>query len=96
MEKISKEERIMKQQEYAKKMVEYLPLLRAAAKLTQNQIAKRLAITRTSIIHFETKKRKLPFHIYLALVLVFMQNEDSQKLIKSFELYDNTFLQDIL
>ena len=96
MEKIAKDERRTRQQEYADKLVEYLPLLRAAAKLTQNQLAKRLAITRASIIHFETKKRNLPFHLYLALVLIFMQNEDSEKLIKSFKLYDEDFIQKIL
>ena len=96
MEKIDKDERREKQQAYTEKMVEYLPLLRTAAKLTQNQVAKRLAITRASMIHFETKKRKMPFHVYLALVLIFMQNEDSKKLIESFELYDENFLRRIL
>lgn len=96
MEKFNKEERIEKQQEYAERMAEYLPLLRTAAKLTQNQIAKRLAITRASVISFENKKRKVPFHIYLALVLIFMQNEDSKKLMESFELYNEEFLQGIL
>jgi len=96
MEKISKEERMAKQQECTEKMAEYLPLLRAATKLTQNQIAKRLAITRASVIHFETKKRKIPFHVYLALVHIFMQNDDSKKLIESFELYDEEFIQKIL
>lgn len=77
-------------------MAEYLPLLRMAAKLTQNQIAKRMDITRASMIHFETKRRKLPFHVYLALVHIFMQNEDSKKLMENFELYDEEFLRKIL
>ena len=96
MEKISGEERKAKQRQYTEKMVEYLPLLRTAAKLTQNQVAKRLAITRASMIHFETGKRQLPFQTYLALVLIFMQYEDSKKLIESFELYDEEFLKKIL
>ncbi len=96
MEKISGEERKAKQQQYTEKMVEYLPLLRTAAKLTQNQVAKSLAITRASMIHFETRKRSLPFQTYLALVLIFMQYEDSKKLMESFELYDEEFLQSII
>jgi len=96
MEKIDKDERRLKQQEYAEKMVEYLPLLRTAAKLTQNQVAKRLAITRASMIHFETKKRKMPFHIYLALVLVFTLNDNSKKLLESFELFDADFMNRLL
>lgn len=96
MEKINKDERISKQKEYTEKMVKYLPLLRTAAKLTQNQVAKRLAITRASMIHFETKRRKMPFHVYLALVLIFSQNKDSKALLKGFNLYDEEFLQRIL
>jgi len=96
METISKEERIQGQQEYAERMAEYLPVLRTAAKLTQNQIAKRLAITRASVINFENKKRRMSFSIYLALVLIFMENDDSKKLLESFELYNKSFMQKIL
>jgi len=96
MEIINKEERIQGQQAYAEKMAEYLPVLRTAAKLTQNQIAKRLAITRASVINFENKKRKMSFSIYLALVLIFMENDDSKKLLESFELYNKSFIQKIL
>ena len=55
------------------RMAKYLTLLRTAAKLTQNQVAKRLAITRASVIGFETKKRKIPFQTYLALAFIFLQ-----------------------
>jgi DNA-binding XRE family transcriptional regulator len=96
MNKIPKEERKMIQQEYANKLAGYLPVLRAAANLTQNQLAKRLDVTRPTIMNIETKKRPLQFHLYLAMVLVFMQNEDSKKLLESFNLYDEEFLQKIL
>ena len=87
-----------KQEEYTEKMVEYLPLFRMAAKLTQNQVAKRLATTRIGInmIYFETKKRKMPFKTYLVLVYIFRQYDDSKKLMESFELYDEDFLLHIL
>jgi len=89
---MNQDERKEKQYELAKKMVEYLPVLRAAAQLTQNQLAKMLGITRASMIHFETQKRQLPFHMYLALVLIFHQNEDAKKLLESFELFDAELL----
>ena len=96
MEKIPKEERRMIQSEYADKMVGYLPVLRAAANITQNQLAKRLAVTRPTIMSIETRKRPLQFHLYLAMVLVFMQNEDSKKLLDSFELFDGNLLENIM
>ena len=96
MDKIPKEERKMLQNKYAEKMVGYLPVLRAAACLTQNQLAKRLDVTRPTIMSIETRKRPLQFHLYLAMVLVFMQHDDSKKLLESFELYDEEFLKRII
>ena len=96
MDKIPKEERRLMQKEYADKLAGYLPVLRAAADLTQNQLAKRLDVTRPTIMSIETRKRPLQFHLYLAMVLVFMQNEDSKKLLESFELFDGAFLSRIL
>lgn len=95
MEKFSQEERRTKQKEYADKLVGYLPVLRAAAQITQNQLAKRLAVTRPTIMSIETRKRPLQFHLYLAIVLVFMQNQDSMKLLDSFELFDGSFFEQI-
>ncbi|MDR1001984.1 MAG: hypothetical protein LBL82_01755 [Oscillospiraceae bacterium] len=86
----------MIQREYADKMAGYLPVLRAAANITQNQLAKKLAVTRPTIMSIETRKRPLQFHLYLAMVLVFMQDDDSNKLLESFELFDRNFLKNLI
>ena len=92
---MNKEERRLIQQTYTDKMVEYLPVLRAATNITQNQLAKKLGVTRSTIVAIESRKRPLKWHMYLALITVFMQNEDSKKLIESFELYDEKTIKQI-
>jgi len=77
------------------KMVEYLPMFRSAAKITQNQLAKKLGVARSTMVAIESRRRPLQWHMYLAMVLVFTQNEDSSKLLDSFELFDAMFLQRI-
>ena len=96
VEQMNKDERKAKQNQYMDKLVEYLPTLRSVAKITQNQLAKKLGIVRSTMVVIESRKRPLQWHMYLAMVLVFMQNEDSRKMLESFELFDKKFLQEIL
>ena len=93
---MNKVERKKVQRQYVDKMVDYLPTLRSAAKITQNQLAKKLGIARSTMVVIESRGRPLQWHMYLAMVLVFMQNEDSNKLLESFELFDEKFLQGIV
>jgi len=93
---MNKEERKVFQNQYMDKLVNYLPTLRSASKLTQNQLAKKLGVARSTMVVIESRGRQLQWHMYLAMVLVFMQNEDSRKLLESFELFDKEFLQRII
>ena len=77
------------------KMIDHLPTLRTAAKITQNQFAKKLGVARSTIVVIESRGRQLQWNMYLAMVLVFMQHKDSKKLLESFELFDEKFLQEI-
>ena len=93
---MDKEKRKAIQIQFTENMVDYLPTLRSAAKVTQNQLAKKLGVARSTIVAIESKNRKLQWYLYLAMVLVFMQNDDSKKSLESFELFDTRFLQDII
>ena len=90
---MNRDERKKIQTQYMDKMVEYLPTLRSAAKITQNQLAKKLGVARSTMVAIESQRRPLQWHMYLAMVLVFMQGEDSKKLLDSFELFDGEFLK---
>ena len=84
------------QNEYIERMVKKLPVLRMTAGYTQAQLGKKVGMSRQSMVAIENRKRPLPWSLYLAIVLVFMQNDDSKKLMENFELYDEKFLQEIL
>jgi len=80
------------QEEYLERMVKYLPVLRAALKITQKDLAKKIGVTRQSMMNIETKRSPLQWPTYLALVFVFQQNEDTKKLLYSLELFDDTLV----
>ena len=92
---MNREERKDKQREYMDKFVSHLPTLRSAAKITQNQLAKKLGIARSTMVVIESRGRPLQWYMYLAMVLVFMQSEDTKKIIDSFGLFDEIFLRQI-
>ena len=93
---MDREKRSAIQTQYTERMVDYLPTLRSAAKVTQNQLAKKIGVARSTMVAIDSKNRKLQWYLYLAMVLVFIQNEDSKKLLQSFELFDGEFLQQII
>ena len=84
------------QAEYLERMVKHLPVLRVSIRITQRELAKKIGITRQSMMLIETGKRPLQWSNYLALVFVFNHYEDSKKLMENFELYDEDFLKRIV
>lgn len=92
---MDKKQREETQKLYTDKMVQHLPLLRASAQLTQNQLAKKLGVTRPTIVAIESERRPLQWYMYLAMVLVFMQEDVSRKLIESLELFDESLINDV-
>jgi DNA-binding XRE family transcriptional regulator len=74
-------------------MVAYLPLFRKSLGITQNGLEKKLGVTRTTVMTFESRKRPLLFPTCLAFVTVFMAHEDSGKIMDAFELFDREFIR---
>jgi len=68
--------------------IKHLPLLRTAVELTQAQFGKKIGISRQTIVAIENGKRPLPRSVYLAMVLVFKQYDDSTMLLESYKLLD--------
>ena len=87
------EEQVKIQDEFIDKMVKCLPVLRASIKISQRELANRIGITRQSMMAIETKKRPLQWSTYLALVLVFQQNENSNGILQHLELFDSEMLE---
>ncbi|MDR2599063.1 MAG: helix-turn-helix domain-containing protein [Oscillospiraceae bacterium] len=85
---MKKRETVAMQDEYIDKLTKNLPVLRAAAHMTQASLAEKVGVSRQTIVAVETRKRPMPWILYLAMMFVFMQHEESNKLVKSFNLFD--------
>ena len=68
-------------------MTENLPILRASLSLTQEELANKIGVSRATVIAIETKKRKMTWNTFLSLVLLFIKNENSNRLLNIMEIY---------
>lgn len=93
--KMEKEPLTQKQEEYIEKMVKHLPVLRTSIRITQKDLAKKIGVTRQSMMLIETRRRPLQWSTYLALVFVFQQFDDTKMLLDSLEIYDVEILKQL-
>ena len=68
-------------------MTENLPVLRAKLRLSQEELAKMVGISRYTIMLIETRKRKMTWNTFLSLVLLFDKNDDTQMLLRVLGIY---------
>ena len=73
--------------ELIKNMTENLPVLRAKLGITQEDLAEKIGISRSTIVSIENKKREMTWNTFLSLILVFTKNEDTNKLPNVMEIY---------
>jgi len=85
----------MERYEYMQKMAENLPTLRTKLSMTQEDLAKLIGVSRSTVIFFEKKQRKMTWNTFLSLVLVFSKNSETYKLLKALDIY-TAELEDIL
>lgn len=69
------------------RMADNLPVLRKKLKLSQEELAKIVGSSRYTVMLYETKKRKMPWNIFLTLVLLFDKNEETSPLLKALDIY---------
>lgn len=70
-----------------KRMVENLPILRSKLNITQEQLAELLDVSRQTISSIENGQRKLPWSVFLALILIFFRNEPTKHLLVALDIY---------
>ena len=73
--------------ELIKNMTENLPVLRAKLGITQEDLAEKIGISRSTIVSIENKKREMTWNTFLSLILVFTKNEETNKLLNVMEIY---------
>ena len=69
------------------RMADNLPVLRKKLKLSQEELANIIGSSRYTVMLYETKKRKMPWNIFLALCFLFDKNEESAPVLKALEIY---------
>ena len=68
------------------RMAENLPVLRKKLKLSQDGLAGIIGSSRYTVMLIETKKRKMAWSTYMALVLLFEKNPDTSMLLHAFNI----------
>lgn len=72
-------------------MTENLPMLRTRLGLTQEELADKLGVSRSTVVSIENKKRDMTWNTFLSLVLLFIKNESTNKLLNVLEIYTDEF-----
>jgi len=77
----------MERIEYIVKMAENLPTLRTKLNMTQEDLATRIGVSRSTVILFEKGQRQMTWNTFLSLILIFSKNPDTNKLMKALDIY---------
>lgn len=62
-----------------------LPVLRAKARISQGELAKKIGVSRQTYSPLETGKREMPWTTFLALIAYFQNNENTNKMLNEIE-----------
>lgn len=73
---------------YCESLAENLPVLRAKLGVNQEQLSKRIGISRNMLAIIETKKKEMSWVTFVALSLLFLKNESTAAVFKSLNIYD--------
>lgn len=90
MDKFLSDER---KKEYCKALAENLPVLRARLGITQNDLAERLGLSRTTIACIESLKKEMSWVVFVALSMLFLKNKKTKTVFKSLDIYDIKLIQ---
>lgn len=72
-------------------MTENLPMLRTRLGLTQEELAQKIGVSRSTVLSIENKKREMTWNTFLSLMLLFTKNESTNKLLNVLEIYTDEF-----
>ncbi len=74
-----------------KNMTDNLPMLRTRLGMTQEELADKIGVSRSTVISIENKKREMTWNTFLSLMLLFTKNETTNKLLNILEIYTDEF-----
>jgi len=69
---------------YMARMADNLVILRKKLDMTQADLAKRVGISRQTLMYIENRKRPMTWNIFMSLFGLFRENEDTSSLLVFF------------
>lgn len=66
---------------YMSKMTDNLVILRKKLDLTQADLARRVGISRQTLMNIENRKRQMTWNVFMSLFGVFRENEETNSLL---------------
>ncbi len=82
-----------KKQQLAKALSGNLPMLRVKMGISQSELAEMVEVTRQTISAFESEQREMPWHMFLAFMMIFTSNPVTKRLLDAMEIYNDDFKQ---
>lgn len=82
-----------KKQQLAKALSGNLPMLRVKMGISQSEIAEMVEVTRQTVSAFESGQREMPWHMFLAFMMIFTSNPITKRLLEAMEIYNDDFKQ---
>ena len=70
-------------------MIDNLPALRAMCHYSQNDLAELIGLSRQTIAMIESRKRAMSWSVFLSLMFVFTQSEETNRLLVPLNIYTN-------
>lgn len=68
-------------------MSDNLPTLRKKIGMTQEGLAEKIGVSRSTIATIEQKKKTMTWNMFLSLVLIFTKNSETDKLLNVMGIY---------
>lgn len=72
-------------------MTDNLPTLRKKLGVSQEELSSILGVNRSTVAAIENHKRTMTWNMFLALLLVFTKNEETNKLLNVMDIYTDEF-----
>ena len=70
-----------------KNMTDNLPTLRTKLGITQEELSTLIGISRATLTKIENHKRKMTWNMFLSLILIFIKNPETDKLLNVMDIY---------
>ena len=73
---------------YCERLSKNIPVIRAKLGVSQTELAQRVGIARSSLALYEVGKKELPWSAFVAMLMLFLSNEETKAVFNSLEIYD--------